>query len=146
MLVRPCYASQMVKKAGLLITSCLTAGLVSGCAKPDSVTVIKAPVEGMFYTVEVSKATGPAADTTRVYAHLERNGKARKILVMDGENITVGKFTWNNPHQATICLDGGITDVFRNQVTLIIGDSVADSETIHHQLREDCTASTPLSR
>ena len=51
---------------------------------------------------------------------------------MEGENITIGRLTWNNPHQAMICLDGGITDVFRNQVTLIVGDSVADSETVHH--------------
>ncbi len=119
---------------------------MAGCAKPDSVTIIKAPVDGMFYTVEVSRAAGPAADTTRMYAHLERNGKTRKILVMEGENITVGSFSWNNPHQATICLDGGITDVFRNQVTLIIGDSVADSETVHHELKEDCTVVTPPSK
>jgi hypothetical protein len=144
--LRPCYAARMVKKAGLLITTYLTVSLVSACTKPDSVTSIKAPVAGLFYTVEVSKTGGPAADTTRVYAHLERNGKAKKILVLDGENVTVGKITWSNPSQATICLDGGITDVFRNEVTLIVGDSVDDSVTIHHQLREDCTASTLPSR
>jgi hypothetical protein len=70
----------MAKKAGLLITACLTAGLVSGCAKPNSVTIIKAPLEGMFYTVEVSKAAGPAADTTRVYAHLERMERLERYL------------------------------------------------------------------
>jgi hypothetical protein len=140
----PCYAPRMAKKGGLLTTTCLTASLISGCTKPDSVAIIKAPVEGVFYTVEVFKTAGPTADTTRVYAHLERNGKARKILVLDGENVTVGKIIWNNPRQATICLDGGITDVFRNEVTLIVGDSVGDSETIHHQLR-DCTATTPPS-
>jgi hypothetical protein len=133
----------MVKKTGLLITTYLTVSLVLACTRPDSVTIIKAPLEGVFYTVEVSKAGGPTADTTRVYAHLERDGKAKKILVLAGENVTVGKITWNNPRQATICLDGGITDVFRNEVTLIVGDSVGDSETIHHQLKEDCAGSRP---
>jgi hypothetical protein len=136
----------MVKKARLSIPTFLTGILLAGCAKPDSVTIIKAPLEGMFYTAEVSRAAGPAADTTRVYAHLERNGKTRKILVMEGENITMGGFTWNNPHRATICLDGGITNVFRNEVTLIVGDSLADSETIHHELREGCTTAAPLSK
>jgi hypothetical protein len=125
-----------LKTYGLLTATCVIVSLLSGCSKPDSVTTIKSPIEGMFYTVEISKAGGPTSDTTRVYAHLERNGKAKKILVLDGENVKVARIIWNNPHDATLCLDGGITDTFRNEVTLIVGDAPNDSETIHNHLQE----------
>jgi hypothetical protein len=61
--------------------------------------------------------------------------------VLSGSDLTVRNLLWNDPHHATICLDGGITNVFRNEVTLIVGDSIADSETIYHQLREGCLTS-----
>jgi hypothetical protein len=35
-------------------------------------------------------------------------------------------------------LDGGITDRFSNQVTLIVGDTPDDSVTIHNHLDELC--------
>jgi len=126
-----------MKKLGIFLTTYLTVSLVSGC-NTDTVTTIKSPIRGVFYTVEVSKAGGPAADTTRVYAHLERNGKARKILVLSGENLTVGAIIWSTPHNASLCLEGGITDTFRNEVTLIVGDTPEDSETIHNVLQEQC--------
>jgi hypothetical protein len=113
---------------------------ISGCAKPDRVITIKSPTDGVFYTVETFKAGGPTSDTTRVYAHLERNGKAKRLLVLDGGNLTVKKIIWNDPHNATLCLDGGITETFRNHVTLIVGDAPDDSETINNSLLEHCNA------
>jgi hypothetical protein len=130
-----------MKKYALLLTVCLVVSLMSSCGKPDSIMTIKSPTEGVYYTIEISKAGGPTSDTTRVYAHLERKGKAKKILVLDGENLTVTKIIWKNPHDATICLDGGITDTFRNEVTLIIGDGPDDSETIYNHLQEHCITS-----
>ena len=127
----------MVKILGIFLTTSLMVSLM-GCNRPDSVTTIRSPLGGVFYTVEVSKSSGPTSDFTRVYAHLERNGKAKKILVLDGENLTVGPILWSTPHDATLCLQGGITDTFRNEVTLIVGDTPADSETIHHVLQEQC--------
>jgi hypothetical protein len=53
-----------------------------------------------------------------------------KTAVLSGENVTVAKVIWNNPHDATLCLDDGITDAFRNEVTLIVGYGSDDSETI----------------
>jgi hypothetical protein len=136
-----------MKKLYLLPTVYLVVVLMSGCAKPDSVTTIKSPIEDVFYTVETFKASGPTSDTTRVYAHLKRNGRDKKLLVLEGENLTVATIIWKNSHDATFCLDGGITDIFRNEVTLIVGDTLNDSETIYHHLRERCdpTSSTSSS-
>jgi len=117
--------------------TCLTGILLSGCSEPEHVTTIKSPVESVFYTVETFYEHGAAdSDFTRVYAHLERNGKSKKVLVLSGTNITVSKIFWTAPHEDTICLDGGITDTFRNEVTLIAGDV---SETIRSHLKEHCS-------
>jgi hypothetical protein len=114
--------------------------LVSGCAKPNSVETFKSPVNGVFYTVETFHGVGLASDYIRVYAHLERNGASKKILVLDGDNLTIAKIIWNNPHESTFCLQGGITSTFRNEVTLIVGDSPEASETIYSHLQEHCDA------
>jgi len=50
----------------------------------------------------------------------------------------VSKIIWNTAHEDTICLDGGTTFTFRNEVTLILGDSQSDSETIRNHLDEHC--------
>jgi hypothetical protein len=130
-----------MKKSSIFVSLYLTVTCFTGCAKPDHVTTTNSPIKGVFYTVEVFKAGGPTSDTTRVYAHLERNGKTKKMLVLDGGNLTVAKITWNNPHDVTLCLAGGITDTFRNEVTLIVGDGPDDSETIYNHLQEHCNAS-----
>ena len=87
---------------------------ILGCGRSDSVLILKSPIEGLFYTVETSKASGPTSDTTRVYAHLERGGKSKKTLVLDGLYITVSKVSWGKSHDANLCLRGGITSTFRN--------------------------------
>jgi hypothetical protein len=129
-----------MKRILLLSALCLIACLTSGCSKPDQVTTIKSPIQGLFYTVEIFKTAGPTSDFTRVYAHLERAGKVKKMLVLDGENLIVGKIIWNNPHDATLCMGGGITDTFHNEVTLIVGDTPDASETIYNHLDERCNA------
>ncbi|MDP9053422.1 MAG: hypothetical protein M3N93_03850 [Acidobacteriota bacterium] len=110
---------------------------MSGCSKPNAVTTFKSPMDGLFYTVETYYGSGPASDTSRVYAHLERDGKSRRMLVLEGDNLTVKKITWNSPYDATLCLDGGITGTFRSEVTLISGST---SETIQNHLQEHCNA------
>ena len=119
----------------------LTALLVSfiaGCAKPDHVTTVKSPTEGVFYTVETFNGHGAAdSDFTRVYAHLERNGKSDKKLVVDGGYLEISKIIWTGPHDVVLCKQAGITNSFRSDVTLISGDA---SETIHNLLQEHCNA------
>jgi len=119
--------------------------IMSGCSKPDGVTTVNSPTKGLFYTVETFKNGGPTSDATRVFAHLERNGKGKKLLVLDGENLTVTKIIWSNPHDATFCLDGGITNTFRNEITLIVGDTPDDSETVYNHLREHCGSTSTTS-
>lgn len=53
--------------------------------------------------------------------------------MLDRGNLTVKTIIWNDPHDATLCLDGGITETFRNHVTLIVGDAPDDSETINQR-------------
>jgi hypothetical protein len=97
---------------------------------------MQSPAEGVFCTVETFYGHGAAdSDFTRVYAHLERSGKSKKVLVLSGTNITVSKIIWTSPHEDTICLEGGITDTFRTAVTLFAGDA---SETIRSHLDEHC--------
>jgi hypothetical protein len=109
--------------------------LIVGCGRPDRVTTVPSPVEGVFYTVETTFGHGPSSDTNRIHAHLRRNGQAKRLLVLEGENLTVTKVNWDGPHDVTVCLDGVITNTFRNVVTLIVGNA---SETIRNHLHEDC--------
>jgi hypothetical protein len=74
-----------MKKIYLFAIMFLQVGFLLGCAKPDQVTMLKSPNSEFFYTVEIYNGTGLAADSTRVFAHLERNGKADKQLVLDGD-------------------------------------------------------------
>jgi hypothetical protein len=93
----------------------------------------------VFYTVETFKGHGAIDnDFTRVYAHLDRNGKSDNKLVVDGEYLEFSRITWTGPHDVTLCMQNGITNSYRNQVTLITGDTVDASETIHNHLQEHC--------
>ncbi len=122
----------------------LQVGLFSGCGKPDKVTTIRSPTEGLFYTVETSFGHGAiSSDYTNVYAHLERNGKSDRKLVIGGEYLESIKITWTSSHDVMLCLHpGSFTDSFSNEVTLIVGDA---SETIHNHLQEHCDGMSKAS-
>jgi hypothetical protein len=126
-------------KATALIMVFLSLAM-AGCAKPNKVWVSESPTKGLFFTVETYYGRGaPSPDITKVYAHFERHGNSGRIAVLEGEDLTVSKIVWNAPHEDTICIDRGFTDTFRNQVTLIVGNSLQDSVTIHSRLREHCS-------
>jgi hypothetical protein len=110
--------------------------LSSGCAKPDEVVTFQSPVAGVFYTVETYYNHTPVSDTTNVYAHLERDGKKTKMLVLEGGDLTVPKIIWNNSLDVTLCIDGGFTETFRTYVTL--RDDRESSLTIRNHLMENC--------
>jgi len=124
-----------VKRASLLTTICLSVTCIVGCAKPDYILTIQSPTKGLFYTVETYHNHTPVADDTQVFVHLERNGKADKMLVLQGEDMTVARITWNGPYESTICIAGGFTSTFRNEVTLFVGST---SENIFVHLQEGC--------
>lgn len=129
-----------MKTLGPILSLFPLACLLSGCIKPDEVFTIESPVEGVFYTVESVYGKGATdADFTRVYAHLNRNGKSDKKLVLDGEYIEISQIAWTGPHDVTLCMKPGFTDSFKNQVTLSAGDS---SETINNHLNEQCNTAT----
>lgn len=118
---------------------CLISGLMVGCSKPDHVSTIKTPIAGFYYTIETHEIPGPlGSDFTRVYAHLERDGKTAKIKVLTGDYVKISKVLWIGPRENVICLDSGITDTFRNEYTVSAGGSF---EKIHSHLRENCDTS-----
>jgi hypothetical protein len=113
-----------------------TLSFAPGCARPDHVESIKGPVEGVFYTVETFHGRGAIdSDFTRVYAHLERNGKSDRQLVVDGSYLEFSRIIWASPHDVTLCMKAGLTNSFRTEVTLIVGNA---AETIHNHLEEHC--------
>jgi hypothetical protein len=133
-----------MKKVCFPAAICLAVLFVSGCGKPDKLTTVMSPTEGLFYTIETSFGHGAiSSDYTRVYAHLERNGKAARILVIDGEYLESVRIIWISPNDVTLCLQpGSFTNSFRNQVTLIVGDTTNDSVTVHNHLQEHCDAAS----
>ena len=132
-----------MKRLCLLTATYWVVSFISGCAKPDHVTTIQSPTEGVFYTVETSYGHGAVDnDSTSVYAHLERSGKSVKKLVLSGEYLEFSKIDWNDPYDITLCLQGGLTSSYYNQVTLSVGDV---SVTIHNHLQEHCNA-PPMGR
>jgi len=100
---------------------------------------LPSPNKEIFYTVETSRGAGPVSnDYTSVYAHLSHGGKTTKQVVLSGEYIENATITWTSPTDVDICVLEGLTDTFRNQVTLITGDDPASSYTIHNHFREHC--------
>jgi hypothetical protein len=116
---------------------------IVGCAKANHVTIIKSPTPGVFFTIETFYGRGAVdSDFTRLYAHFDRNGSNKRILVLDGENLTIPKIVWIGPREDTICLKGGITNTFRNEVTLTAGNA---SVTVRNHLDEDCDTAQQTS-
>ena len=129
-----------MRKLKLATMLLLLSIVVPGCSRPAKVNTFKSPTPDVFFTVETyDGGPGPlGSDVTKVYAHFERHRKSTRMLVLEGDSLTVSKIIWNTPNADTICLDGGTTDMFHNQVTLILGDSQEDSETIRNHLDEHC--------
>jgi hypothetical protein len=113
---------------------------MSGClAKPDSVKTFPSPNKEIFYTVETSRGIGPvSSDYTRVYAHFSHGGKTTKQVVLGGGDIENSAIIWTSQTDVDMCILDGLTDTFRNQVTLITGDDPSSSYTIHNHFREHC--------
>ena len=114
---------------------CTIVVLFTGCAHPDKVVTSESPSDGLFYTIEEYHAAGPVSDTDRVYARFQRHGKSSKMLVLDGGDLTITSIRWTTPTDVTLCVDGGVTNTFRNQVTLFAGD---ESLTVNNHIDEHC--------
>ena len=135
-----------MKKCYFLCIPLLLVILVQGCgnperSKPNSVTTVHSPIEGVFYTVEIYENGPLVSDTTRVYVHLERAGKSIKRLVLEGDYLKVEKITWDkdDPHAVVFCLNGGSTEIFRNDETLRLDDANNTSIRMYHYIRDCCS-------
>ena len=129
--------SKMIEKRKYIYAiTALQLGLLTGCAKPAQITTMKSSTPEIFYTVETYNGHGAVvADSTDVYAHLERNGKVDKKLVLGGEYLLITKAIWHSPTEVTLCMPDGLTRSFRNQVTLDVNDG--SSVTIRTHLQEE---------
>jgi hypothetical protein len=114
--------------------------ILSGCGKPDTVQRFDSPTTGLFFTVETRYGHGAISpDFTRVYAHLEADGKTDRELVLDGEYLEETKVIWLSPTEVTLCVETtykeGYTDHFRSYVTLSAGGV---AKTIHSHYQGRC--------
>jgi hypothetical protein len=112
--------------------------LLDSCAKPILVKVVNSPTPSVFLTFETYRGLGAvSADDMRLYAHFTQNGNRDEKLILEGENLSVSKLIWTGPRSLVICLSGGITYRFSNEVTLAIGDS---DRKVYSDFRQDCEA------
>jgi hypothetical protein len=125
----------MNEKKFLLVMMLSQMFALVGCTKnPDQVTTVRSPNPEIFYTVEQYDGNGPvSADVTRVYAHLEYDGKSAKSSVLEGEYLSVERVTWLGPNEVSLCISHGLTTIFRNRVTLRVEGA---SEMIRTHLQE----------
>lgn len=113
-----------------------------GCSRPDKITTVASPRSDLFYTVESTSGDGPmSSGSTDVYANLRDGSKTRRVLVLRGLYLQISSLKWNSPDDATLCIaPGGITSVFRNQITLNGENTYV---TVHNHLVEQCDAPGP---
>ena len=76
-----------------------------------------------------------SSGSTEVYANFTVAGKNHRELVLRGVYLNIDSLIWGSPNDATICLKGGITSIFRNEVTL---NADASFVTVHNHLAERC--------
>jgi hypothetical protein len=115
--------------------SAIMMGIV-GCSRPDKVTTYRSPNSALFYTVETVSGDGPmSSGSTEVYANLRDADKTRRMLVLRGVYLQIDSVVWNSPNDATLCVAGGISSIFRNEITLN-GDNTF--VTVHNHFVERC--------
>jgi hypothetical protein len=119
-----------------VLVICFLACLVVGCARPNKVDRIPSPEVGLYLTVETFNGDVPvSSDFTRIYAHLERNGQSDKKLLLGGEYLSFSQISWTGSQAVSLCLTGGVTVQYFNEVTLSVdGGSVK----VHTYLSESC--------
>jgi hypothetical protein len=110
---------------------------LAGCAKPDKVENFFFPNHDMAYTVKYHDAAGPAdSDFARVYVHPVGDEGDDSQLVIDGDYLTFSKVRWKGPREAVFCLSSGMTNTYRNQVTLRFKKG---PQTVKTHLLEGCS-------
>jgi hypothetical protein len=125
-----------------LFLSIVFLGIV-GCSRPDKITTVASPRPALFYTVETTSGDGPmSSGSTEVYANFRDGSKTRRMLVLRGLYLQISSIKWNSPDDVTMCLAGGITSVFRNQITLNGENTYV---TVHNHIDERCNSASTIS-
>jgi hypothetical protein len=109
--------------------------LAVGCAKPDKVVKIPSATSELYLTIETFHEGPMVGDDTRIYVHLDRDGQSKKRLVLYGEDLSFSQVKWIDPNSVSLCLTGGLTVEYHNEVTLFVGNGDAK---VHTYLSERC--------
>jgi len=110
--------------------------VLSGCSKPDEVRTIKSPEADLYLTVETNHGSGAiSSDFTRLYAHLGEGDGAARELVLDGDDLAVSKVIWREHGDMIVCLSGGFTNTFHNEVAI---GGPENHRTLHVSLAKGC--------
>jgi hypothetical protein len=110
--------------------------LLVSCDKSGKTSEVVGPSNGVTYVVEVKYGQGAtSSDFTRVFAAPVENASSRAILVLSGENLDVRSIKWSDSSNVVICLDGGITDHFFNEVRVPVRNG---SLQVKNHLVEHC--------
>jgi len=106
------------------------------CSQPGESKRIDGPGNGVTYIIKTSYGAGAAtSDYTEVFATPLGGKESESTLVLSGENLDIKKVVWTDASNVSICLSGGITDRYVNQVFVgVKGDSVK----IRNHLFENC--------
>jgi hypothetical protein len=121
------------------LTALLATLFVAACSKTSTeVTELSVPDSSLKLTFSAGRGGGPlVADSSELTMSLHKGKESDSEVVLSGIYITLKRVTWDNPHNATICIDGGYTSTFRNNITLNANDQHY-SYPVHFALREDC--------
>jgi hypothetical protein len=129
---------QSIKSRGTLTQLWVLTVCLLGChSTPDEVVIIKSPSDSIFYSKETWRGHGPVSnDFTRIYAHYRSAKQTDRQLVLDGEYIQNTRITWTSDIDVDLCVTEGLTNTFRNEVTLNTGEIT--SIAIRNHLKEHC--------
>jgi hypothetical protein len=124
-----------MKKMNLLMLLPPLLLLLGWRAKPTKVVNFPGPSPEVFYTAEVWEDNGAmSSDSTRVFAHLNHDGRTDKQVFLDGPYLAVSGVKWNGSH-ATVCLSEGRVKSFHREISL---HAAGETYEIRNQIDQNC--------
>lgn len=123
-----------VTSRNLLLAAALTA--FTACHRPDEVRKVPSPAPGLSLSVETYYGRGAVApDQTLLYADFSHSGQSARELILVGSNLSIADLRWDGPSALIICLSGGYTGTFHNEVILNAG---GQTTAVHSRLEQNC--------
>jgi hypothetical protein len=129
---------------GLFATILLVAFLVA-CRDNREQRTWQTPINGVTLVQLDERGTnGLSGSASDLYVELNVGGRTQRELVLHGLYLTIDRITWAQSGTATICLNGGYTSKFYNQVTLD-NHEAHKSYDLHFSLADECPLEGSIS-